>query len=113
MATHRCGRFMGFAMIGSPLMVAGITWASPATADAASYLKDLHNAGIQDVNGGDAALLLTGQKLCTQIGYGVPPGQLKAMALQRSDAKLGANGLTPQQANAVVNYAIVDLCPDY
>lgn len=103
---------MGLAMVGGPLLAAGVTWASPAQADATSYLKDLHNAGIQDVDG-DAALLQTGQKLCTQISYGVPPGQLKTMALQRSDAKLGANGLTPQQANAVVHYAIVDLCPDY
>jgi Protein of unknown function (DUF732) len=109
----RYSRLLGFAAITGPLLAAGVAWAGPAQADATSYLNDLRNAGIQDVNGGDTALLQTGQKLCVQIGYGVSPGQLKAMALQRSDAKLGANGLTPQQANEVVNYAIVDLCPDY
>ena len=113
MATHhRYGRFARLAMAGGPLLVAGIAWAGPARADDTSYLKDLHNAGIQDVDG-DAALVQTGQKLCTQISYGVPPRQLKTMALQRSDAKLGANGLTAAQANAVVHYAIVDLCPEY
>lgn len=114
MATRRhYGRFMGLAVTSAPLLVAGVAWAGPAQADAASYLTDLHHAGIQDFNGGDAALLATGQKLCVQIGYGVAPAQLKAMALQRSDTKLGANGLTQQQADAVVNYAVADLCPDY
>ncbi len=112
-AQTRRGRFMRWAAVGGPLLVAGIAWAGPAQADAASYLRDLHNAGIRDVDGGDPALLQVGQKLCTQVSYGVAPATLKTMALQRSDASLGANGLTPAQANELVNYAIADLCPEY
>jgi hypothetical protein len=41
------------------------------------------------------------------------PEQLKAMALQRSDARQGTGGLTMQEANEFVNYAIADLCPSY
>jgi Protein of unknown function (DUF732) len=113
MATHRrSGRFAGLAAISGPLVVAGIVGAGPARADAASYLSDLHNAGIRDV-GGDSALLQTGQKLCVQLSYGVTSDQLTALAVQRSDAREAARGLTPLQASELVNYAIADLCPNY
>ncbi len=116
-AQTRSGRFLGrftrLAVAAGPLLVAGLAWACPAQADAASYLKDLHNAGIHDVDGGDPALLEVGRKLCTQVSYGVSPATLKTMALQSSDAQLGANGLTPAQANELVNYAVADLCPNY
>jgi Protein of unknown function (DUF732) len=112
-ARRHNGRCMGLAVAGGSLLVAGVAWAGPAGADAASYLKDLHNAGIQDVDGGDPALLQVGQKICTQVSYGVAPETLKSMALQRSDAKLGAGGLTPAEANELVNYAVADLCPNY
>jgi hypothetical protein len=110
-ARRRSGRFIGSAVISSPLLVAGIVCASPAQADPISYINDLHNAGIQDFSGGDAALLVTGQRLCQQLSYGVPPGQLQAMALQKSDTDLGPNGLTPAQADLLVFWAQRDLCP--
>jgi uncharacterized protein DUF732 len=112
-AQRRYGRIMRLALLSGPLLVAGATWASPAEADAASYLSDLHNAGIHDVDGGDPALLQIGGKLCTQVSYGVSPAELQALALQRSDARLGAGGLTAAQANELVNYALADLCPNY
>ncbi|HTY31667.1 DUF732 domain-containing protein [Mycobacterium sp.] len=112
-AQRKNRRFMRSAAVGGSLLIAGIAWAGPAGADAASYLNDLHNAGIHDVDGGDPALLQVGQKLCTQVSYGVSPAQLKNMALQRSDAQLGGRGLTPAQANELVNYAVADLCPNY
>lgn len=112
-AQTRKSRLVGWAAMGGPLLVAGIAFASLARADAASYLRDLHNAGIHDVDGGDPALLQVGQKLCSQVSYGVAPATLKIMALQRSDASLGPDGLTPAQANELVNYAIADLCPEY
>ncbi len=113
MATHRrSGRFVGLAAISGPLVVAGLVGAGPARADAASYLSDLHNAGIRDV-GGDSALLQTGQKLCVQVSYGVTSAQLAALAVQRSDSREGARGLTSVQASELVNYAIADLCPNY
>lgn len=114
MTAHtRGGRLMRLAVAAGPLLIAGVAWAGPARADTASYLKDLHNAGIHDVDGGDPALLQVGQKMCIQVSYGVSPETLKTMALQRSDAKLGAGGLTPTQANELVNYAVADLCPNY
>jgi hypothetical protein len=110
-AQKRYGQFIGSALVGGPLLVAGIAFASPAQADAAAYLNDLNNAGIHDVAGGDAGLLQTGWKLCTQLGYGAPPEQLRDLALQRSDGALGSNGLTVQQADDLINYARLDLCP--
>jgi hypothetical protein len=110
-APRRYGRFVGLTAMVGPLLAAGVAWAGPAQADAASFLNDVHNAGIQDFGGGDAALLQTGQRLCTQLSYGVPPAQLIGMALQKSDTDLGPNGLNPIQASALVDYALKDLCP--
>jgi Protein of unknown function (DUF732) len=112
-AQRRCRRFMGLALTSGPLLVAGVVWASPAQADAASYLNDTHNVGIQDFDGGDAALLQVGQKLCNEIWDGDPPAELAEMALQRSDTVRGADGLTPQQANELVYYVKADLCPHF
>ncbi|MGZ4513216.1 MAG: DUF732 domain-containing protein [Mycobacterium sp.] len=109
-ARKRYGRLMGSALAGSAFLTAGVL-AGPAQADDTSYLNDLHNAGIHDVGGGDAALLVTGWKLCTQLSYGATPVQLADLALQRSDSDLGAKGLSPEQAGALINYAQVDLCP--
>jgi len=112
-AQRRCRRFMGVALTSGPLLVAGVVCASPAQADAASYLNDMHNVGIQDFDGGNAALLQVGQKLCDETWYGYPPDELADMALQRSDTIRGAHGLTPRQANELVYYAKADLCPNY
>ncbi len=117
---RRFRRFMGLALASGPLLVAGVVWASPAQADAASYLNDghnylneMHHVGIQDFDGGDAALLQVGQGLCNAIWDGEPPGELAAASLQRSDTVRGADGLTPQQANELVYYAKADLCPNF
>jgi Protein of unknown function (DUF732) len=109
---RRYRRFMGLALTSGPLLVAGVVWASPAQADAGSYLNDLHGVGIHDFDG-DAALLQVGRKLCDETWYGYGPDELADMALQRSDAIRGAHGLTPQQANELVYYAKADLCPNY
>ena len=55
-APRRYGRFFGLTAITGPLLIAGVAWASPAGADAASCLKDLHNAGVKDFAGGDDGL---------------------------------------------------------
>ncbi len=109
---RRSGRCMGLAVMSVPLVVAGIVGAGPARADAASYLSHVHNVRIQEV-GGDSALLDTGQKMCVELADGASPDQLTALALQRSNAREGARALTPVQAEALVDYAIVDLCPKY
>ena len=110
---RRCLRFMGLALISGPLLVAGIIWASPAQADAASYLNDTHNVGIQDFDGGDAALLQVGHELCNEMWVGDSPGELAAMALKRSDTVRSADGMTPTQADELVYYAKADLCPNF
>jgi hypothetical protein len=102
---------MGLVLTSGPLLVAGVVWASPAQADAASYVNDMHHAGIQDFDGGDAAMLHAGQVFCGKIWDGDPPAELAAMALQSSDTVRGAHGLTPQQADLFVYYAKADLCP--
>lgn len=104
-------RLMSTALVGSPLLISGVVWANPAQADEASFLDDMHNAGIHAVNGGDAALLQTGWKICQQIGYGAPLTELRNLALQRSDGSPGSNGLTVPQANDLVDFALFDLCP--
>ena len=110
-APRRYGRFVGTALAAGPLLAAGVIWASPAQADEASYLNDLHNSGIRDFKGGDPALLQVGYKICQQLSYGAPPEQLVALALQRSDGEEGPNGLTPDQANNLIAYTSADLCP--
>lgn len=101
------------ALVGGALLLGGVVLADPAHADQTSYLKDVHNDGIHDVDGGDAALLTVGQKLCSEVWYGESPSQLAGMALQNSDSTLGSKGLTPQKASDLVNYAVADLCPNY
>lgn len=106
------GRFMGAALAGGPLLVAGIVWASPARADGAAFLNDLHSAGIHAVNGGDDALLQMGADLCQQLSWGASPQQLEGLAVQRSDADQGSGGINGRQAADVVIFALRDLCPN-
>jgi cell division septum initiation protein DivIVA len=108
----RCGRFAGMALAGGPLAVAGFLSVAPAQADANSYLNDAHSAGIQDAQGGDEGLLAAGQRICQQLWAGANAADLKAKALERSDAAEGSKGLDPQQASALVDIAFADLCPE-
>jgi len=112
MAAQRLsGRFIHAALLGVPVLVAGVVCAGPAHADEASYLTHLHNIGIQDLDGGDAMLVQTGWKICNELAAGAPPQQLQSLALQQSTQDLGPRGLTPRQADALIDYALVDLCP--
>jgi len=114
MARQRCyRRFAGTALVGGPLLVAGVVWATLAHADQASYLNDLHKDGIHAVKGGDAELVNVGVNLCNEVWYGHPRSRLAATILQESDTTLGTKGLTPKQASDFVNYAVADLCPNY
>lgn len=108
----RRGGAEGLAVMSAPLVVAVVLVAAPAHADAQSYLNHLHTVGIHDVDG-DAALLQQGEKLCDEMWGGASPGQLAMLALQSSDSRLGSRGLTPQQADDLVNFARADLCPNY
>jgi hypothetical protein len=105
------GRFIRTALVGGPLLIAGVVCAGPAHADEASYLNHLYAVGIRDMDGGDAALLQTGWKICQQISWGAPASELQSLALQKSAQDQGPRGLTPRQADALIDYALVDLCP--
>jgi Protein of unknown function (DUF732) len=112
MAAQRLsGRFIRAAWVGGPLLIAGVVCASPAHADEASYLTHVHNIGIQDMDGGDPALVQTGWKICREISWGAPLQELQSLALQRSVQDQGPRGLSPRQADALIDYALVDLCP--
>ena len=104
-------RFMNAALAGGSLFVTGVVCAGPAHADEASYLNHLHAIGIQDLEGGDPALVQTGWKICQQISWGAPASELQSLALQKSAQDLGPRGMSPRQADALVDYALVDLCP--
>ena len=103
--------FIGSALLGCPLL-ASLIWAGPAHADAAAFINDMHRDGVHAVSGGDAALLQAGLNVCQQLSWGAPESQLEGLALQRSDDRQGAGGLSPQQANDIVGYAERDLCPN-
>jgi len=108
----RTPRFMGAALASGPLLLAGFVCASPARADQASFLNDMHSAGIHAINGGDDALLQMGADLCQQMSWGASPQQLEGLALQRSDADQGTGGINGRQAADVVVFAVRDLCPN-
>jgi len=96
------GRFIRVALIGGPLLIAGVVCASPAHADDASYLTHLHNIGLDY---GDAAMLRDGRVICQQVSWGAPPSEMQSLTLTQN------HGLSPRQADAIVDYALVDLCP--
>uniref|UniRef100_UPI0035565BC3 DUF732 domain-containing protein n=1 Tax=Mycobacterium parmense TaxID=185642 RepID=UPI0035565BC3 len=98
-------------MLGGSLLAAGVILAGPAGADDASFLNDMHSAGIHAVNGGDPELLQMGRDLCQQLSWGASPQQLEGLAIQRSDADQGTGGINGRQAADVVIYTMRDLCP--
>lgn len=106
------GRFIKTALVSVPMLVAGVALAGPAQADATTFVNDLHKDGIHAVSGGDEALVQMGLNVCQQLSWGAPPTQIEGLALQRSDSRQGAGGITPQQADDVVIDAVRDLCPD-
>lgn len=93
----RYGRAIIVGAVGAQLVLAGTVRAGVARADTNAYLNDLHRAGIHDLDGGDPALLQVGPKLCQQVSHGATTDQLESLALQRSDARLGARGLKPSR----------------
>jgi len=109
-APTRYGRIMRIALLGGSIIATEVVAAGTAQADETSFLMDLHNIGISDVEG-DAALLNTGWKICTELSYGASPQELADLALQRSETTLGGKALSPDQAADLVAYAEEDLCP--
>jgi hypothetical protein len=106
MAAQRLsGAFIRAALVGGPLLFAGVVCASPAHADEASYLTHLHDIGVPGGAGADAQLVRDGRIICNQVRWGAPASEMQSLMLTDS------HGLSPRQADAVVDYALVDLCP--
>jgi len=110
MARQRLYGRLGAAVVGVPVLVAGVALAAPAYADEATYVNDMHNAGIASADG-DSGLLSTGKQVCDLIHSGTSPADVKAKLVYNSNSSQGSSGITADQANAIVNYAMVDLCP--
>ncbi len=111
-ARTRRGKSVSAVFVGGPLVALGVGWASPAWADEAAYLNDLRNDGIRAQPGGDQVLLQLGRNMCDELSRGTPADQLEDVVLQQSDTEQGSHGLSRKQANDIVSYAMVDLCPD-
>jgi Protein of unknown function (DUF732) len=90
--------------------IASLAFAAPAHADETAYLNHLHNAGITN-DKGDAALVQVGWNMCAQLANGVSRQELRAQVLFDSDTLEGSNGINPDEADDIVNYAMADLCP--
>ena len=104
MAAQRIsGRFIRPALIGGPLLIACVVCAGTAHADEASYHTHLHNIGIDF---GDPALVHEGRIICEEVSSGANPRVMQSLILTDNQQQL-----SPRQADAIVDYALVDLCP--
>lgn len=100
----------GMTPIFGTLLAAGVVAAIPAKADTTRYLNDVENAGISSETG-DSGILRTGYQICDLISSGLSPKEVEAQIVYNSDSNEGSNGVDPQEANQLVNFAVADLCP--
>jgi len=104
MAAQRIsGRFIRPALIGGPLLIACVVCAGTAHADEATYITHQHNIGIDF---GDPALVHEGRIICEEVSSGANPRVMQSLILTDNQQQL-----SPRQADAIVDYALVDLCP--
>jgi hypothetical protein len=71
----------------------------------------LHDAGI-NTPGGDAELKEWGWEVCKLFEYGVEPDKVLYQAVYNSGSS-PQYGMTREQANDVVDFAVSDLCNDH
>ena len=111
MAAERLsGRLIRAALVGVPLLIAGVVCAGPARRRGflSHPLAQHRHPGPRWRRPGAGADRLEDLE---QLTWGAPPQQLQSLALQSSVQDLGPRGLTPRQADALIDYALVDLCP--
>lgn len=109
--TSTCGqgaRVLGAALLASALALTGIATAGPARADTQSYLKKLHDAGINTPRG-ELDVLEGGWEACELFAKGFPPDKVMQQALYNS-GRSPHYGLTPEQADTVLHLALTELC---
>ncbi|OMC50089.1 DUF732 domain-containing protein [Mycobacterium sp. IS-1264] len=95
------------------LSSAGIVSASPAQAQGPDdFLRDLNGIGIGNPSDShNFDLVGFGNAICWRLYSGETPAQLIQHLV--TDSRSGDQaGLTPQQAQAALRFAVSDLCPD-
>jgi Protein of unknown function (DUF732) len=91
-------------------LVAGGVAAGPVRASAQEYLDNMHKLGI-NVPGGDVELLEWGYEACKLLELGKDYQDARAQAVYNS-GRGPRYGMTVEQADGVMHYAIADLCTD-
>lgn len=107
----RCACAFGVVLSVGAFALTGLAAAGTARADTVSYLSKLHDAGIS-TPGGDAELKEWGWEVCKLFIYGVEPDKVLYQAVYNSGSR-PQYGMTVEQANDVVDFAVSDLCDEH
>lgn len=91
-------------------LVAGVVWAGPVRASAEEYVDNVHRLGI-NVPGGDVELLEWGYEACQLLELGKDYEDARAQAIYNSGSRPRYD-MTVAQADAIMHYAMADLCKD-
>jgi hypothetical protein len=110
-ARKRDARVVAVVLSVAALTLTGLAPAGTARADTDAYLNKLHDAGI-NTPGGDAELKEWGWEVCKLFIFGVPPDKVLEQAVYNSGSS-PQHGMTVEQANDVVDFAVTDLCDDH
>lgn len=87
------------------LGAAALMGAGAAHADASEYLDALHGMGFYNATEGDAGLLRSGYRICTQLEAGFTPSEVAARLYRNTDSSVSR-----ADALSVVAVAMADLC---
>jgi hypothetical protein len=96
--------------VGALALVGGVV-ASPAAASTEQFLKKVHDAGVASPPT-DVELREMGWEVCALFARGVAPRTVLRDAVNYS-RPYPPYGMTPQQANVVVDAAVTELCNAY
>lgn len=111
MATRRRdSRLRRSALAFGALALSGMVVTAPAHADTVAYLKHLDDAGITTPRG-EPELKEWGWEVCALFVLGVPPDKVRDQAVYNSGSR-PQYGMTVEQADAIVHFAVTDLCSD-
>lgn len=107
----RVRRAVGTEMLAvAALLVAGVVAAGPVRASAQEYVDNIHRLGI-NVPGGDVELLEWGYEACKLLDLGKDYQAAKVQAIYNSQ-RSPRYGMTVEQADEIMHYAIANLCND-
>jgi hypothetical protein len=111
MATRRqVARVLGTVLAVVAWLMAGVVEAGPVRASAQEYVDNVHGLGI-NVPGGDVELLEWGYEACKLLELGKSYEDARAQAIYNSGSGPPYD-MTVAQADAIMHYAMADLCED-